>query len=112
MILDRILNDGASFWSEVYEPFMARDLTRRDLRLIVRMGLEHTRGSYKQLVQAFNMPPQDYRRFLNFLRKFQCHEVFQSFRMMKPPFVRPEQQATMPRERRPQVAAGSAGRTA
>ena len=113
VLFDRLLN-GACFWSEVCEPFMARDLTRKDLRLIVRMGLEHTRGSYKQLVQAFNMPPQDYRRFLNFLRKFQCHEVFQSFRMMKPAFVRPEQAATVvPRERRPPIAAGgSAGRTA
>ena len=111
VLFDRLLN-GACFWSEVCEPFMARDLTRRDLRLIVRMGLEHTRGSYKQLVQAFNMPPQDYRRFLNFLRKFQCHEVFQSFRMMKPAFVQPEQAAVLPRERRPPIAAGSAGRTA
>jgi transcriptional regulator with GAF, ATPase, and Fis domain len=110
VMFDRLIA-GACFWSEVCEPFMARDLTRRDLRLIVRMGLEHTRGSYKQLVQAFNMPPQDYRRFLNFLRKFQCHEVFQSFRMMKPPFVRPDEAASL-RERRPQVAAGSAGRIA
>ena len=110
VLFERLLN-GACFWSEVCEPFMARDLTRRDLRLIVRLGLEHTRGSYKQLVQAFNMPPQDYRRFLNFLRKFQCHEVFQSFRMMKPPFVRSDQ-TPLVRERRPQAVAGSAGRTA
>ncbi len=110
VLFDRLLN-GACFWSEVCEPFMARDLTRRDLRLIVRLGLEHTRGSYKQLVQAFNMPPQDYRRFLNFLRKFQCHEVFQSFRMMKPPYAG-AQPAPITRERRPPVAAGSAGRTA
>jgi len=111
VLFDRLLN-GACFWSEVCEPFMARDLTRRDLRLVIRLGLEHTRGSYKQLVQAFNMPAQDYRRFLNFLRKFQCHEVFQSFRMMKPPFVRAEQ-AGIARESRPPIAAaGSAGRTA
>jgi len=94
VLFDRLLN-GASFWSEVCEPFMARDLTRHDIRLIVRMGLEHTRGSYKQLVQAFNMPPQDYRRFLNFLRKFQCHEAFQGFRMLKPPVSR---SAVLPRE--------------
>jgi DNA-binding NtrC family response regulator len=94
VLFERLLN-GASFWSEVCEPFMARDLTRHDIRLIVRMGLEHTRGSYKQLVQAFNMPPQDYRRFLNFLRKFQCHEAFQGFRMLKPPVSR---SAVLPRE--------------
>jgi DNA-binding NtrC family response regulator len=111
VLFERLLS-GACFWSEVCEPFMARDLTRRDLRLIVRMGLEHTRGSYKQLVQAFNMPAQDYRRFLNFHRKFQCHEVFQSFRMMKPAIGRPDQ-AALARDRHPQAAAAApAGRTA
>jgi DNA-binding NtrC family response regulator len=82
VILDRILNEGASFWSEVYEPFMARDLTRHDVRELVRLGLEHTRGNYKMLVAYFNMPPEDYKKFLNFLRKYQCHVPFQRFRMM------------------------------
>jgi DNA-binding NtrC family response regulator len=82
LILNRILNDGASFWSEVYEPFMARDLTRHDVRELVRLGLEHTRGNYKLLVAYFNMPPEDYKKFLNFLRKYQCHVPFQRFRMM------------------------------
>ena len=36
----------------------------------MRLGLEHTRGNYKALVQLFNMEPQDYKRFLNFLRKY------------------------------------------
>jgi transcriptional regulator with GAF, ATPase, and Fis domain len=109
VLFERLLS-GASFWSEVCEPFMARDLTRRDIRLLVRMGLEHTRGSYKQLVQVFNMPPQDYRRFLNFLRKFQCHEAFQGFRMMKPTFVRPDE-GPLVGERR-HASGGSAGRPA
>ena len=61
---------------------MARDLTRHDVRELVRLGLEHTRGNYKMLVQSFNMPPEDYKKFLNFLRKYQCHVPFQRFRMM------------------------------
>jgi DNA-binding NtrC family response regulator len=82
MLFDRIFKDGASFWSEVYEPFMSRDLTRSDVREVVRMGLEHTRGNYKMLVGCFNMPPEDYKKFLNFLRKYQCHVPFQRFRMI------------------------------
>jgi DNA-binding NtrC family response regulator len=82
LILERIVSHGASFWSEVYEPFMARDLTRDDVRQLVRLGLEHTRGNYKMLVAYFNMPPEDYKKFLNFLRKYQCHVPFQRFRMM------------------------------
>ena len=93
VILDRILNDGASFWSEVYEPFMARDLTRHDVRELVRLGLEHTRGNYKMLVAYFNMPPEDYKKFLNFLRKYQCHVPFQRFRMM--PATPPKRDANL-----------------
>ena len=81
-MFERIVKDGASFWSEAYEPFMARDLTRRDLRELVRLGLEHTYGNYKLLVTSFNMPPEDYKKFLNFLRKYQCHVPFQGFRMV------------------------------
>ena len=80
-LLDRILLGGESFWDVAYEPFMARDLTREDVRHLVRVGLEQTRGNYKALVQHFNMPPQDYKRFLNFLRKYGCHMPFQRFRM-------------------------------
>jgi two-component system response regulator AtoC len=71
---------GESFWSAVYEPFMARDLTRDELRRVVERGLEITRGSYRSLVQLFNMPPTDYKRLLNFLRKHKCLLPFQQFR--------------------------------
>ncbi len=80
-LMDRMLHGGESFWEVAYEPFMSRDLTRDDLRFLVRGGLEETRGNYKALVQLFNMPPNDYKRFLNFLRKYGCHMPFQRFRM-------------------------------
>ncbi|MGQ0735825.1 MAG: sigma-54 interaction domain-containing protein [Acidobacteriota bacterium] len=82
VLFDRMITGGASFWSEAYEPFMARDLTRHDIRELVRLGLEHTRGNYKMLVTTLNMPPEDYKKFLNFLRKYQCHVPFQRFRMV------------------------------
>jgi len=80
-LLDRLVLKGESFWDVAYEPFMARDLTREDVRFLVRAGLEQTRGNYKALVQLFNMDPTDYKRFLNFLRKYGCHMPFQRFRM-------------------------------
>ena len=70
---------GESFWTVVYEPFMSRDLTRDDLRAIVRHGLNLTRGSYKGMAQLFNVPA-DYKRLLNVLRKYQCHLPIQEFR--------------------------------
>ena len=80
MLFERMVNGGESFWSCVYAPFMARDLTRDDLRTIVRKGLERTSGNYKVMVELFNMPADDYKRFLGFLRKYQCHMPFQQFR--------------------------------
>jgi transcriptional regulator with PAS, ATPase and Fis domain len=80
--LERLMKDRVSFWSEVHKPFMDRDLTRDDVRELVRVGLAHTRGNYKLLVSAFNMPQRDYKRFLSFLRAYQCHVSFRPFRMV------------------------------
>src|SRR6266550_4027143 len=71
---------GESFWTVIHPMFMARDLTRADLRAILRKGLQQTGGNYKVLVQLFNMAPDDYKRFLNFLRKHECHVPFRRFR--------------------------------
>ena len=80
--LERLMKDRVSFWSEVHKPFMDRDITRDDVRELVREGLAHTRGNYKMLVSAFNMPQRDYKRFLSFLRAYQCHVSFRPFRMI------------------------------
>jgi transcriptional regulator with GAF, ATPase, and Fis domain len=79
-LLGRMTKGGESFWSVVYPTFMARDLTRNDLRKLVQIGLENTNGNYRLLVQLFNMPNEDYKRFLSFLRKHDCHLPFQRFR--------------------------------
>jgi DNA-binding NtrC family response regulator len=81
--LERLMKDRVSFWSEVHKPFMDRDLTRDDVRELVRVGLAHTRGNYKMLVSTFNMPQRDYKRFLSFLRAYQCHVSFRPFRMVE-----------------------------
>jgi DNA-binding NtrC family response regulator len=82
-LFDRIMRGGESFWVAVHEPFLARDLTRADLREVVRLGLEHTRGNYKLLTTTFNMPAEDYKRFIGFLRKYQCHLPFRRFRVVR-----------------------------
>ena len=81
-LASHMLKQGESFWAAVYPPFMSRDLTRTDLRKIVQIGLEITNGNYRMLVQLFNMPTQDYKRFLSFLRKHDCHLPFQRFRVV------------------------------
>jgi DNA-binding NtrC family response regulator len=79
-LFDQMVTGRQSFWSVVYAPFISRDLTRKDLRAIIRKGLEQTSGNYRVLVELFNMPQDDYKRFLGFLRKYQCHVPFQEFR--------------------------------
>jgi DNA-binding NtrC family response regulator len=78
-LFERMVRDGETFWAVVYDPFMARDITRDDLRALVRQGLTLTRGSYKGVAQLFNVPG-DYKRLLNFLRKYQCHLPIHEFR--------------------------------
>ena len=79
-LYDRMVKGGESFWSVVFEPFTVHDLRREEVRTIIQRGLEQTRGSYKLLLSLFNMREEDYKRFLNFLRKHQCHMPFQRFR--------------------------------
>ena len=78
----RLLEQGESFWSAVYPQFIARDLTRAELRRIVQIGLERSGGSYRMLVRLFNMRPEDYKRFLSFLNKHDCHLPFRRFRAL------------------------------
>jgi transcriptional regulator with PAS, ATPase and Fis domain len=85
-LYDRIVSGGESFWSTVYEPFVARDLTRDDLRAVIRMGLART-GNYKRLVELFNMAPVDYRRFLCSLRKHGCHVALRHLAVSRRPVV-------------------------
>jgi transcriptional regulator with PAS, ATPase and Fis domain len=89
-LYDRMVVQGESFWSAVHPLFTARDMTRDDMRAIISRGLTQTRGSYRLVLQLFNMPAEDYKPFLNFLRKHQCHMPFFKFRCLPPPAVAAE----------------------
>jgi DNA-binding NtrC family response regulator len=82
VLFDTMTQHGESFWAAVHSPFKSRDLTRQDLRGLIRIGLANTRGSYRSLVRLFNMPDEDYKRFLNFLRKHEAHLPIHEFRMI------------------------------
>ena len=79
VMFKRMVQDHEAFWKVVYEPFMSRDITRDDVRALIKHGLGLTRGNYKALAQLFNVPA-DYKRLMNFLRKYQCHVPIQDFR--------------------------------
>jgi DNA-binding NtrC family response regulator len=81
-LFERLCHGHESFWTAVYDPFVAHDLTRDEVRAVVRRGLIETRGNYRLLVKLFNMPERDYKRFLSFLRKHGCHIAFQEHRRL------------------------------
>lgn len=79
-LFKRLVTDGESFWTAVYPLFMQREITRTNVRELMRKGLEEARGNYKIVVRMFNMPPEDYKKFLNFLRKHDCQPSFKEYR--------------------------------
>jgi transcriptional regulator with GAF, ATPase, and Fis domain len=76
----RMTDQRESFWTTVYPLFMDREITRANVREVVRRGLEEARGNYKIVARLFNMEPRDYKRFLNFLRKHDCQIPFKDYR--------------------------------
>jgi len=66
---DRLVEQSGSFWSVVYEPFMARDLTRDEARGVIMKAWENADGNFSQLCSFFNIAEGDTKRFLDFVRK-------------------------------------------
>jgi len=76
----KLVEERESFWTVVYPLYMQREITRGNVRDLVRKGLEDARGNYKIVAKLFNMESRDYKRFLNFLRKHDCQLPFKEYR--------------------------------
>jgi two-component system, NtrC family, response regulator AtoC len=76
----KLVEERESFWTAVYPLYMQREITRGNMRDLVRKGLEDARGNYKIVAKLFNMEQRDYKRFLNFLRKHDCQLPFKEYR--------------------------------
>jgi transcriptional regulator with PAS, ATPase and Fis domain len=69
-----------TFWELVQEQFLARNLTRHDIRELVRCGLRESRGNYRGVLTLFNIPGSDYKKFMNFLSTHDCRPDYREFR--------------------------------
>jgi transcriptional regulator with PAS, ATPase and Fis domain len=76
----KLIEERQSFWAAVYPLYMQREITKQNVREVVRKGLEEARGNYKIVARLFNLDPGDYKRFLNFLRKHDCQLPFKEYR--------------------------------
>jgi transcriptional regulator with GAF, ATPase, and Fis domain len=70
----------ATFWESVYAQFIKRDLTRHDVRELVRRGLATANGNYRAMLPLFGIQPTEYKRFLNFLAAHDCVVDYRLFR--------------------------------
>jgi DNA-binding NtrC family response regulator len=95
-LYEALVNGGYSFWAHIHPLFLARDITRHDIRELVRRGLRTTRGSYRGLLNLFGMEPTDYQRFHNFLAAHECKVDYREFRTGGPG-PEPMRQVILPR---------------
>ena len=78
--------------------FLERDLTRHDIRELLRRGLTATNGNYRSVLGLFGMKESDYCRFHNFLNGHGCKLDFREFRSGEgQPAARPSHDAKVPK---------------
>jgi DNA-binding NtrC family response regulator len=87
-LYEALVSGGYSFWEHVHPLFLARDITRHDVRELVSRGLKTTHGSYRSLLRLFGMAHTDYKRFHNFLMTHGCKVDYRAFREGNPEMPR------------------------
>ena len=84
-VLSRMTDSGATFWTAVHDPFVARDLTRDTLRRVVCLGLSQCGGDYSVLAALFNLGRDEHKRLVTFLKKHECLVESAPFRPRRAP---------------------------
>ena len=79
-LYEGLTEGGVRFWEDIHPLFTQRDITRADLRQLIRKGLSASSGSYRGLLQLFGMEHHDYKRLLNFLAAHDCLIDYREFR--------------------------------
>ncbi|MCK4647027.1 MAG: hypothetical protein KAU46_12305, partial [Candidatus Aminicenantes bacterium] len=64
----KIKYEKKSFWEVIHKPFLRRELNRKEVKEIIAIGLEQTKGSYKNLLPLFNINQKDYKKFMDIIR--------------------------------------------
>jgi transcriptional regulator with GAF, ATPase, and Fis domain len=67
-LFQKMIKEGLTFWKIIHEPFLDRELNRSQVRDVISQGLLHARGSYRRMSMLFNVRPDHYQKFMDFLR--------------------------------------------
>ncbi|MCI4444459.1 MAG: hypothetical protein JHC32_00340 [Candidatus Aminicenantes bacterium] len=62
-----MIQEGMSFWEVVHKSYIKHEISKEDLKKIIRLGLEKSGWSFKSLLPLFNIREEEYKKFLNFL---------------------------------------------
>jgi Nif-specific regulatory protein len=82
----RDLTEGRQdFWRAVHDPYKRRDIPRERVVALVDYGLRTTRGNYKAMASKLQIRKDEYRRFMDFLRRNKCLLDFRPYRRMAEP---------------------------
>jgi transcriptional regulator with GAF, ATPase, and Fis domain len=79
-LYEGLTSGGMRFWDDVHVLFTDRDITRADIRQLIRRGLAMSGGSYRGLLELFGMDQADYKRLLNFLAAHDCRVEAREFK--------------------------------
>ena len=71
-LYERLVYRNESFWKTVRRPLHNRDITRDDVRELLRRGLTDVKEDYRAVALLFNVAPEDYKRFVRFLLQYDC----------------------------------------
>jgi transcriptional regulator with AAA-type ATPase domain len=69
-----------NFWLAVHDRYKRRDISREKVIALVDFGLRATHGNYKTMALKFQIPKEEYRRFMDFLRRSRCLLDFRPYR--------------------------------
>ncbi len=79
-LYEALVQGQYSFWDYIHPLFLERDITRHDIRELVKRGLQETKGNYRAVLRLFGIPETDYHRFHNFLTAHACKVDFRNYR--------------------------------
>ena len=80
-----LVSGGYSFWEHIHPLFLARDITRHDMRELVRQGLATTRGNYRCAAAAVRHATRRLQAVPEFPGRARLHVDFREFRHGSPP---------------------------
>lgn len=67
----QIWNDikgGKNFWETVKNPYLNRDISRKEVRKIVEKALSLRKGRYCDILDILNLETEEYKKLMNFLK--------------------------------------------